>query len=445
MADKSISELNPATSVGATDLFVIQQAGVAKKLTGQTLENWLLSMADGHGGIQSLEKTSSTGTNPVVETYTITYADTTTSTFTVTNGIKGDTGARTYLHIKYSSVNPTRDADMGDTPDNYIGICTDTNSTAPTHYTSYSWFKIKGETGATGAAATITGQSVQYQASSNGTIIPTGTWSNSIPAVAEGQYLWTRTIVTYNSGVTTTAYSVGYKGVNGTGAGDMTKQVYDPQGSVESAGGIPAYVGGQIPSAAQQNPQMDGQANVGSSSDYARADHAHPSDTAKANTNLSNVSNGAVKTEMLDSSVVTADKIGANAVSRDKLADDALYSPVVLLTTNRNLALTDLGKTLLSNYSASDATRTITLTQAISTNLPVGFECAICRMWNNSKCRISFSGVRVTFAGQQIASAASPKTVNLPEMGSMVALKKMESNSSSGDVWLLTGSAEVVS
>lgn len=158
-----------------------------------------------------------------------------------------------------------------------------------------------------------------------------------------------------------------------------------------------------------------------------------------------NIYEKAVSTTKLADEAVTAAKIAPNAVSRDKLADDALYSPVVLLTTNRNLALTDLGKTLLSNYSASDATRTITLTQAISTNLPVGFECAICRMWNNSKCRVSFSGVRVTFAGQQIASAASPKTVNLPEMGSMVALKKMESNSSSGDVWLLTGSAEVVS
>lgn len=158
-----------------------------------------------------------------------------------------------------------------------------------------------------------------------------------------------------------------------------------------------------------------------------------------------NLYDGAVVQNKIGSGAVTAAKIAPNAVSRDKLADDALYSPVVLLTTNRNLALTDLGKTLLSNYSASAATRTITLTQAISANLPIGFECAICRMWNNSKCRISFSGVRVTFAGQQIASAASPKTVNLPEMGSMVALKKMESNSSSGDVWLLTGSAEVVS
>lgn len=315
MADRSISELPTASTIGATDLFVLQQANAAKKLTGQALENWLLQMADGHGGIQSISKTSSTGSNPIVDTYTITFADTTTSTFTVTNGIKGDTGAQTYVHVKYSAVQPTRDADIGDIPDEWMGIYIGLASVAPTHYTDYTWNKVRGEKGDTGAAAVITSQSVQYQASNSGTVIPTGTWSNSIPAVTEGQYLWTRTIVTYNSGTTTTAYSVGYKGINGTGAGDMIKSDYDPQGSVEAAGGIPAYVYGQVPSAAQQNPQMDGQANVGSSSDYARADHRHPTDTTRAKTDLSNVSNGSVKTAMLDTDSVTAPKIADGAIS----------------------------------------------------------------------------------------------------------------------------------
>ena len=324
MADRSISELPTASTIGATDLFVLQQANAAKKLTGQALENWLLQMADGHGGIQSISKTSSTGSNPIVDTYTITFADTTTSTFTVTNGIKGDTGAQTYVHVKYSAVQPTRDADIGDIPDEWMGIYIGLASVAPTHYTDYTWNKVRGEKGDTGAAAVITSQSVQYQASNSGTVIPTGTWSNAIPAVTEGQYLWTRTIVTYNSGTTTTAYSVGYKGINGTGAGDMTKSNYDPQGSVEAAGGIPSYVYSQVPSAAQQNPQMDGQANVGSSSDYARADHSHPTDTTRAKTDLSNVSNGSVKTAMLDTDSVTAPKIAGGAVTMAKLADHAV-------------------------------------------------------------------------------------------------------------------------
>lgn len=152
MADKSISELVAASAVGSTDLFVLEQNGSAKKLTGQILENWLVSFADGHGGIQSLVKTSSTGTNPVVDTYTITYADTTTSTFTVTNGLKGDTGQAWYLWIKYAAQRPTANNQMYDQPDDWIGIYSGTSSTAPTSYTSYTWFNWKGEQGDQGEA-----------------------------------------------------------------------------------------------------------------------------------------------------------------------------------------------------------------------------------------------------------------------------------------------------
>lgn len=44
-------------------------------------------------GISSVSLTGQSGTNPVVDEYTITYTDGTTTTFTVTNGRKGDTGA----------------------------------------------------------------------------------------------------------------------------------------------------------------------------------------------------------------------------------------------------------------------------------------------------------------------------------------------------------------
>ena len=56
MADKAISELVAASSVTPDSLFVMQQDNTAKKLTAQVLENWLVSLADGHGGIQSIVK-----------------------------------------------------------------------------------------------------------------------------------------------------------------------------------------------------------------------------------------------------------------------------------------------------------------------------------------------------------------------------------------------------
>lgn len=82
---------------------------------------------------------------------------------------------------------------------------------------------ITGNTGATGATGTdgrgITSTTVTYQGSTSGTTIPTGTWSESIPTVAAGSYLWTRTVTEYTSGNPTTAYSVGKMGNTGsTGA-----------------------------------------------------------------------------------------------------------------------------------------------------------------------------------------------------------------------------------
>lgn len=77
---------------------------------------------------------------------------------------------------------------------------------------------ITGNTGATGSpgtSVTITSTVVDYQASSGGTTPPTGTWSTSIPSVAAGQYLWTRTRVSYSDGKSTTSYSVSRQGTNG--------------------------------------------------------------------------------------------------------------------------------------------------------------------------------------------------------------------------------------
>ena len=70
-----------------------------------------------------------------------------------------------------------------------------------------------GSTGPTGKG--ISSTAVTYQASSSGTTAPTGTWLTSIPAVSAGQYLWTRTIITYSDSTTVTTYSVGMMGATG--------------------------------------------------------------------------------------------------------------------------------------------------------------------------------------------------------------------------------------
>lgn len=71
-----------------------------------------------------------------------------------------------------------------------------------------------GQPGADGRGVKST--AVTYQSSTSGTTVPTGTWSASIPAVAAGSYLWTKTVITYTSGDPSTMYSVARMGTNGT-------------------------------------------------------------------------------------------------------------------------------------------------------------------------------------------------------------------------------------
>lgn len=82
-----------------------------------------------------------------------------------------------------------------------------------------------GTNGTNGTSVSITSTSIEYKADANGTTAPSSGWSKTIPPVSNGQYLWTKTIVTYSDGTSTTAYSVAYKGTNGTDGKDGTNGV----------------------------------------------------------------------------------------------------------------------------------------------------------------------------------------------------------------------------
>lgn len=269
MADKSINDLNfaPGTIDDANTLFVVSQSGTAYKVSGHDYITALGTILDGHGGVKSIVYTpptapsltgtmvitladdsttsasvqngkgistiAKTGTSGLVDTYTITYNDSTTQTFTVTNGEKGDTGDAWYVWIKYAGSQPTQDSDMGDTPDNWIGIYSGTSSTAPTHYTDYDWFEYKGEKGDTGDAATVIVQNVSYQTSSSGTVVPSGSWTSTIPTVTPGDFLWTRTQLQFNTGNPITTYSVSRYGIDGAGSVSTVNSVSpDASGNV---------------------------------------------------------------------------------------------------------------------------------------------------------------------------------------------------------------------
>lgn len=145
-------------------------------------------------GISNVERTSTSG---LVDTYTITFENGTTTTFNVTNGAKGDTGA--------------------------------TGPQGP-----------KGDTGDTGPTG------------------PTGATGNGIQSIAKTgtSGLVDTYTITFTNGTTTT-FTV-TNGQDGQGSGDMTKATYDPNDDVANAGGIPDYVAGRIPTVPTQLSQLSG-------------------------------------------------------------------------------------------------------------------------------------------------------------------------------------------
>ena len=220
MADKSISELTAATQVGSTDLFVLEQSGVAKKLTGQILENWLVALADGHGGIQDIEKTSTSG---LIDTYTITLADETVETFTVTNGkaissvVK--TGAVPPSLTDSYRINYNDGTHYDFTVTNGKGVTsiekTSTSGLVDTYTITYNDSTTGTITVTNGKA--ITSITDKWAVSSSNTQTPS-TWYNAAPEMTPtNRYLWHYQVIAYNdnTSVDTTKAVVGVYGDTG--------------------------------------------------------------------------------------------------------------------------------------------------------------------------------------------------------------------------------------
>ena len=91
----------------------------------------------------------------------------------------------------------------------------------------------KAANGTNGTSVSVSSTSVTYQVGTSGTTTPTGDWETTVPEVSEGQFLWTKTIVTYSDGKSTTSYSVSYNGTNGTdGADAITMTITSSNGTV---------------------------------------------------------------------------------------------------------------------------------------------------------------------------------------------------------------------
>lgn len=144
-----------------------------------------------------------------------------------------------------------------------------------------------------------------------------------------------------------------------------------------------------------------------------------------------------------DSSIPTS-AYQDSSVTRKKLAQDALYSPIAGVGGVGTIYITsaDIGKTLKGNWNKA---MTLIITQENSAKIPYGAEFAAFR-WGNSEaqeCKIIADGTRLAFTGD--GTFYKNGTAKISEVFGMIALKKVTSDQNQGDAWLITGNVEVVS
>ena len=194
MADKTISDLTQAESIGGEDLFVLQQNGEAKKLQGSQLIDYV-----------TMNVISVTvETLPAGSQATATYNKTTGElSLGIPQGEQGNIGPANTLTIGTVTSGAEASATItGDAPNQVLNLVLQ-----------------QGEQG--DAAPTITGITIR-----------------------QSDY---HMIVTLSDG---TSYDAGYcRGASGAGTGDMLESDYDSAGEVKTAGGIAAYVSNAISSA----------------------------------------------------------------------------------------------------------------------------------------------------------------------------------------------------
>lgn len=106
--------------------------------------------ADGADGVSPTALVEQTASGATI---TVTDAQGTT-TANLTNGQDGRDGSpgadgadgqSAYVWIRYASAQPTQDSDMKTTPDAWMGIYSGDSAIAPTAYTAYTWYNIKGQ------------------------------------------------------------------------------------------------------------------------------------------------------------------------------------------------------------------------------------------------------------------------------------------------------------
>lgn len=107
----------------------------------------------------------------------------------------------------------------------------------PFRYSDFTEEELAALKGATGDPATVVSSTTTYQVGDSGTEAPTGEWSATIPTVPQGKYLWAKTVTQFNSGAPITTTVVSRFGVDGAGSVTTVNNVEpDDAGNIQLSG-----------------------------------------------------------------------------------------------------------------------------------------------------------------------------------------------------------------
>ena len=120
-----------------------------------------------------------------------------------------------YIHIAYADTEDGAGLSFDPSGKQYIGFAKSHLPTPSGTASNYTWSKYVGADGYEGADGVgIESTAVRYALSTSGTSTPTD-WLDKMPEPKQGYYLWTRTVITYTNGISSTLYTTSYSAKDG--------------------------------------------------------------------------------------------------------------------------------------------------------------------------------------------------------------------------------------